>query len=75
MVAVNFISKDQKIHFALVCNQNDTFAKIEEKLYEKYPEYHEINNNFILRGKIINKNMTLEQNNIQNNDCIILKIS
>ena len=57
------------------CKNTDEFKKIEKKLYEKYPEYHEINNNFILRGKIINKNMTLEQNNIQNNDCIILKIS
>ena len=74
-ISIYIISSDEKLKYTMKCKNTDEFKKIEKKLYEKYPEYHEINNNFILRGKIINKNMTLEQNNIQNNDCIILKIS
>ena len=66
MVAVNFISKDQKIHFALVCNQNDTFAKIEEKLYEKYPEYRKTNNSFIAHGNQVLRFQTIKENKIGN---------
>ena len=50
---VNFISKDEKISCGIKCLKTDTFAKVEEKFYEKYPEYRETNNQFLLRGKSI----------------------
>ena len=45
MVCVNFLSEDQNIHLALPCSKNNTFAEIEEKLYQQYPEYRNTNNN------------------------------
>ena len=63
------------MQYSVICKTTDEFTKIENQLYENYPEYNEINNNFILKGKIINKNLTLEQNGIKNNDIIILKIN
>ena len=50
---VHFISKDEKISCGIKCLKTDTFAKVEEKFYEKYPEYRETNNQFLLRGKSI----------------------
>ena len=50
MMCVNFISMDQKVHFAVPCLKKNTFAEVEEKLYQQYPEYRETNNNFIANG-------------------------
>ena len=63
---VNFISTDSKVHFAIKCVKNDTFAEIEEKLYREYPEYRETNNMFLANGKQILRFKTIEQNNIGN---------
>ena len=45
---------------------------IENILYDKYPEYAEKENYFICNGIRINKNKTIEQNNIKYSDVIIL---
>ena len=34
MVCINFISSEQKIHFAVPCIKSNIFAEIEEKLYK-----------------------------------------
>ena len=63
---VNFISSDSKVHFAIKCVKNNTFAEIEEKLYRKYPEYRETNNTFLANEKEILRFKTIEENNIGN---------
>ena len=45
---VHFISLDQNINYGIKCLKTDTFAQVEEKLYQKYGEYRETNNNFLL---------------------------
>ena len=47
---VNFISTDQNVHYAVSCLKNNTFAEIEEKLYQQYPKYRETNNNLFRMG-------------------------
>ena len=64
---------DQNINFSSICKSSDKFKIIEEKFYKIYPEYFGKNNIFILKGKEINVNNSLEQNNIKNNDIIYLK--
>ena len=64
MMAVNFISMDQKLHCAIPCVGTDTFAEVEEELYKKYPEYRETNNNFVANGQTILRFKTISQNNI-----------
>ena len=66
IMCVNFTSTVQKIHFAVGCVKNNTFAEIEEKLYQQYPEYRETNNNFIANGTEILRFKTIEQNKIGN---------
>ena len=72
IIVIQFISTDQKINCAIKTLKTDTFVKVEEKLYQKYPEYRETNNNFIFKGKIILKFKTVFENNIQDGDKIQL---
>ena len=43
-------------------------------LYTKYPEYCKKNNIFICNGIIIDKQKSLEQNKIKDNDLITIRI-
>ena len=72
---VNFISLDENIHYAINCEETDKFSKIEELLYEKYPEYKNTNNHFIINGNQIIKDKNLKDNKIKDNDIITLIIS
>ena len=72
IVSVNFISSDSNIHFAITSLKTNTFAEIEEKLYKKYPEYRETNNNFLAKGKVILKFKTIAENNIDDGSPISL---
>ena len=66
IMTVNFISMDQKIHFAISCIDTNTFAEVEEKLYKQFPEYRETNNNFLVNGQQVLRFKTIRQNNIGN---------
>ena len=66
IMAVNFISMDQKVRFCVPCIDTDIFAEIEEKLYKQFPEYRETNNYFISQGKEVLRFKTIAQKNIGN---------
>jgi len=44
-------------------------------LYKEYQKYTETENYFLINGRKINKNKTLKENNIKNNDIITLYIN
>ena len=66
IMAVNFISMDGKIHFAVPCIDSDIFAEVEEKLYKQFPEYRETNNNFLANGEQVLRFKTIKENKIGN---------
>ena len=66
MLCVNFISSDKKVQFAIPCIKSNTFAEVEEKLYQRYPEYRETNNNFLANGTNVLRFKTIAENNIGN---------
>ena len=70
--AVNFISQDYKINYAIPCSGNSIFAQIEELLYQEYPEYRETNNIFLANGKEILRFKTINENNVGTGRPIIL---
>ena len=72
IIYIHFISTDQKINCPIKCLKTDTFAEVEEKLYQKYEEYRETNNNFIAKGRIILRFKKIGENNIQDGDKIQL---
>ena len=74
IVNVHFISTDQRINYPINCLKTDTFASVEEKLYQKYEEYREKNNNFIAKGRLILRFKKICENNIENGDKIQLLV-
>ena len=74
IMAINFISTDQKVNYALPCKNKDVFVKLEEKLYNEFPEYKDMNVYFTVRGNTIKRFKTLEENEIKSSDIIILNI-
>ena len=46
IMVVNFISGDGRINHGIKCLKTDTFAEVEEKLYQIYDEFRETNNIF-----------------------------
>ena len=43
IIFVEFLSLDQKIRYSIPCKKTDSFSKIEQKLYKKFPEYKDKN--------------------------------
>ena len=74
IIAALFISSDQKITYAISCKNTTPFVRIEEKLYEEYPEYKDTENHFIHNGNVIKRFKTVEENNIKSGKPIILNV-
>ena len=72
IMCVNFISGDQKVHYAVPCFRQNTFAEVEEKLYQQYPAYRETNNNFIANGNLVLRFKTIGENKIGNGKPVTL---
>jgi len=72
LMSIIMVSNDQKIHYSIICKNSQKFTKIEENLYERYPEYIESENFFLVNGNKINKYKSLEENKIKNSDIITL---
>ena len=72
IMSIIFISSDENIITSFICKNTDIFKFIENKFYEKYSEYKDLDNIFILNGKKINKNKSLDENKIKNNDIITI---
>ena len=72
IIAAQFISTDQKITYAIPCKNTTPFVRVEEKLYEEYPEYKETENHFIHNGTVIKRFKTIGENNIKSGKPIIL---
>ena len=74
IIAIQFISTDQRISYPIKCLKTETFAEVEEKLYQKYEEYRERNNNFIAKGRLILRFKKICENQIEDGDKIQLLI-
>ena len=72
MMCVNFISGDQQVHYAVPCLKSNTFAEVEEKLYQQYPAYRETNNNFVANGSLVLRFKTIGENKIGNGKPVTL---
>ena len=73
IILLIIMTEDEKAIFSLMLKNTDKFIKIEEIFYEKYPEYIVNKGIFFLHNNIIDKNKTLEESGVKNNDIIIFK--
>ena len=72
IISIILISFDESINYSMICKNTDNFSIIENKLYEKFPEYKNFEIYFMLKGKVINKTKNLDENMIHNNDIITI---
>jgi len=74
LMAVIFISDDQKIHYPMICKNTDQFDRLESELYkiEEYKHLKKNENYFLFNGNKINRFDTLEENGIKNGSVITL---
>ena len=52
IMVINFISTDSAVNHGIKCLPTDTFAEVEEKLYQIYDEKRNTNNVFFLMGDL-----------------------
>ena len=72
VISAMIISTDQKVMYSIACKNTTPFVKIEEKLYEVYPEYKETENYFLFSGNKIKRFKTIGENKIKNGIPIML---
>ena len=72
IIAVNFVSMGNNDigHYNLVGKGRDLFVRLEERLYDDFPQFKNYETYFEVNGKRIKRFQTLEQNKIKNNDII-----
>ena len=73
LISVIFKSFDENINYSVICKKTDKFEKIESLFYDKYPQYKNLNYNFLSNGKKIERNKNLDENKIKNSDIIIFE--
>ena len=73
IITVTFLSFNEDINYSMICKSTDKFQRLEMAFYDKFPEYKNKDNIFIINNKIIDKNNNLEVNNVNDKDIIIFK--
>ena len=74
IVALFFTSSNQDIHRPISCKNTDTFVKIEEKIYNEYPQYKDYNTYLTVNGNVIKRFKTIDENKIKDGNTIIINI-
>ena len=72
LMTIIFSSIEEDLYYTIICKNTDKFNKIENMLYDAYPQYLESENYFIVNGKKMIKSKTIEQNNIKYGEIIII---
>ncbi len=58
------------VHYSLVCKNTDLFVKLEERLYNEFPQFKNFETYFEVRTRRIKRFKTLDENKIKNKDLI-----
>ena len=77
IMAINFVSMGIQdiMNYNIICKNTDLFVKLEEKLYQDFPQFKDYETYFEVRTKRIKRFKTIEENNIRNNDVISIFIT
>ena len=69
-IDVNFVNMENidMGNVNLKCKINDLFVRLEETLYNDFPDFKQYETYFEVNGKKVKRFQTLEQNGIKNND-------
>ena len=74
IISILFKSTDQKVEISFPCHVSDIFVRIEEQLYDEYPEYKEFNTYFTVNGIVIKRFKSIKENHLKNFDKLLLNV-
>ena len=74
ILTIQFKSIDQNVDISYSCKNTDIFVRIEEMIYNQYPEYKDLNTYFTVNGRGIKRFRNMQENNIKNQDKILLNV-
>ena len=74
IISILFKSIDQKVEISFPCHVDCIFVRIEEQLYNEYPEYKEFNTYFTVNGRVIKRFKSIKENDLKNFDKILLNV-
>ena len=68
IMSINFVSMGNNDigHYSLACKNTDLFVRLEERLYNDFPQFKNYETYFEVNTKRIKRFKTLEENNIKN---------
>ena len=70
-IYLKFNSTDHRINIS--CSKNDLFSSVEKKLYQKYPDLRDKENQFLSHGnKVVIKDKTIQENGLKSESPILL---
>ena len=74
VISVLFMTQGNQdiINYSMVCKTKDLFVRLEERLYQDFPKYRNIETFFMVNANRILRFKTLEENKIKSNDIISL---
>ena len=74
IMVINFISIDSSVNHGIKCLPTDTFAEVEEQLYQIYDDLRNTNNAFFVNGGPILRFKKIKENNIHDGNKVTLMI-
>ena len=60
--AISFESIDYRLRYPIVCRNNTTIARLEEEVYNAFPDYKECNTYLTCNGETLKRFKTIEEN-------------
>ena len=74
IISINFVSMgSQDIgHYSLICKNTELFVRLEERLYDDFPQFKNYETYFEKNTKRIKRFKTLDENEIKNKDVITI---
>ena len=72
IITVNFISMGTQdiMNYSLICKNTELFVRLEERLYEDFPQFKNYETFFEVNTRRIKRFKTLDENNIKSKDLI-----
>ena len=74
IISVLFMTQGNQdiVNYSMPCKTTDLFVRLEERLYQDFPKYRNVETFFTVNTNRILRFKTLEQNKIKGNDIISL---
>ena len=72
-ITIYFTSGDFKFNnYPIVCQKNDQFNEVINKLFQIFPEYKNKNIYFVCNSRVVKENKTISENGISNDNAILI---